>query len=43
MADVQGFDVVVVGGGIMGLTSAYELSRAGLRVLVVERGELGCG
>ena len=43
MTDVHVVDVVVVGGGIMGLTSAYELSRAGLRVLVVERGELGCG
>ncbi len=30
-------DVIVVGGGITGLTAAHELARAGKRVLVVER------
>lgn len=36
-------DVVVIGGGIVGLASAYELARAGRSVLLVERSDLGCG
>ncbi|WP_179251337.1 FAD-dependent oxidoreductase [Enemella evansiae] len=40
-------DVIVVGGGIGGLGAAYALSRAGLRVRVLERGasfgEVGAG
>ncbi|MFE9097001.1 FAD-dependent oxidoreductase [Streptomyces sp. NPDC007264] len=40
-------DVIVVGGGIGGLSSAYALSREGLRVRVLERaeefGEVGAG
>ena len=31
-------DVLVVGAGIAGLSTAYELSVAGRRVLVVDRG-----
>ena len=31
-------DVVVIGGGITGLTTAYLLKRAGRRVVIVERG-----
>ncbi|MCZ2341855.1 MAG: FAD-dependent oxidoreductase [Bacteroidales bacterium] len=34
-------DILIVGGGIIGLTSAYALARAGLSVEVRERGELG--
>lgn len=33
-------DVVVVGGGITGASTAYELARAGLRTTLVERAEL---
>ena len=35
----SGFDVVIVGGGVMGCSVAYELSRADqdLRIAVVER------
>jgi len=34
-------DVAVVGGGIIGLTSAYFLARAGLTVEVLDRADLG--
>jgi len=34
-------DVVIVGGGVIGLTTAYELLRARARVIVLERGEPG--
>lgn len=33
-------DVVIVGGGLVGCATAYYLAKAGLRPLVVERGEL---
>src|SRR5262245_29330204 len=36
-------DVLVIGGGVIGLTTACELARAGRRVIVVDRGQLGCG
>jgi glycine/D-amino acid oxidase-like deaminating enzyme len=37
-------DVVVVGGGIMGTSAAYQLARAGVRrVTLLEAGELGSG
>jgi glycine oxidase len=34
-------DVLVVGGGVIGLTSAYLLARSGLSVEVVDKGEMG--
>ena len=34
-------DVVVVGGGVSGLSSAYYLAKAGLDVVVVEKGTVG--
>lgn len=36
-------DVIVVGGGVAGLSTAMQLSRRGQRVLVVERERLGNG
>jgi glycine/D-amino acid oxidase-like deaminating enzyme/nitrite reductase/ring-hydroxylating ferredoxin subunit len=34
-------DVVVIGGGITGLTAAYLLKRAGRRVVLLDRGRIG--
>src|SRR6476659_4013010 len=34
-------DVIVIGGGVIGLSSAHELARAGLRVRLLERGACG--
>ncbi|MFI9251034.1 NAD(P)/FAD-dependent oxidoreductase [Streptomyces sp. NPDC053069] len=37
-------DVVIVGGGVMGVSTAFHLAEAGVRnIVVVERGDLGCG
>lgn len=37
------FDVAVIGGGVVGLTAAYLLKRAGVRVCVLERDRIGAG
>lgn len=39
----QSCDVVVVGAGIAGLTTAYHLAKAGKKVIVVEDGNIGSG
>ena len=31
------YDTIVVGGGVIGLASAYQLARRGIRVLVLEQ------
>ncbi len=36
-------DVVIIGGGIVGCACAYYLTRAGVRVILVEKGPLGSG
>ncbi len=36
-------EVVVVGGGIAGVSAAYHLARAGVRTLLLERGRIGEG
>ena len=41
--DQNRFDVVVVGGGIVGSTAAFCLARRGLRVALVERDRIGGG
>jgi glycine oxidase len=40
---VDQYDAVIVGGGIIGLASAWRAQQRGLRVCVVERGAAGCG
>lgn len=34
-------DVVIVGGGVIGLTTAYQLALAGVRVVVLDKGAFG--
>jgi glycine oxidase len=41
MAGGSSADVVVIGAGVIGCSAAYYLARAGARVTVVERGEIG--
>ena len=37
-------DIAVIGGGVIGLSSAYYLNKAGYNVTVIERGDItdGC-
>lgn len=37
------YDVIIIGGGFLGLSSAYELARKGNRVLLLESGDIGSG
>jgi glycine oxidase len=41
IADVKTWDVIIIGGGIIGLSLALALRKRGATVLVVERGEPG--
>ena len=34
-------DILIIGGGVIGLTTAYFLAREGIRVTVVDKGDLG--
>jgi len=43
MSRDSSFDVVVVGGGVIGCSVAYHLSAAGLRTALLERGQVGAG
>ena len=36
------YDFLLVGGGVMGLSLAWELAQQGIRVCVVDSGEMGC-
>jgi len=35
------FDALIIGGGIIGMTSAIQLSKEGMRIAVIDKGELG--
>src|SRR2546422_223084 len=41
MSDRQGAAVVIIGGGVTGLSAGWWLARAGIDVLVLERGIVG--
>ena len=41
MANVREADVVVIGGGIMGCATAYELAKRGQSVILLEKGFIG--
>ena len=43
MSEKRGFDLVVVGGGVIGLSCAWRAAQRGARVVVLERGEPGQG
>lgn len=38
---MKSWDAVIIGGGVIGLSIAFELTKAGIRVLVIERSEPG--
>jgi glycine oxidase len=42
-AERQASDVVIVGGGVIGLSIAWRAARRGLRVIVLERDDVGSG
>lgn len=39
----NGYDCIVIGGGIIGLSCAYQLAKVGKKVLVLEREDIGSG
>ena len=41
MADVEDYELLILGGGKAGKTLAMDMARAGRRVAVVERGLIG--
>ena len=43
LPDFINADVLIIGAGVIGLASAYELSRAGAKVIVIDKGDPGYG
>ncbi len=40
---MNGFDIIIIGGGVLGAVSAYYLSKEGYKVAVFEKGDLASG
>jgi sarcosine oxidase subunit beta len=40
---INNYDVIVIGGGMLGLSTAYHLARQGARILLLQAGEIGAG
>ncbi|MCA9924309.1 MAG: FAD-dependent oxidoreductase, partial [Anaerolineales bacterium] len=36
-------DVLIIGGGIIGVSAAYYLARAGVAVTIIEKGDIAAG
>lgn len=40
---MHNFDVIIIGGGFLGVSTAYQLSKAGVRTVVLDKGNIGSG
>ena len=40
---MKNFDVIIVGGGFLGLSTTYQLSKMGVKTLLLEAGDIGGG
>ncbi len=38
---MAGYDAIVIGGGVVGMSTAYHLVREGARTLLIDRGDRG--
>ncbi len=38
---MEGFDAIVIGGGLVGTSTAYHLVRAGAKTLLIDRADVG--
>jgi sarcosine oxidase subunit beta len=43
MMNTKSWDVIVIGGGLVGSSCAYQLAKSGLKTLLLEKGELASG
>lgn len=41
--NTKSWDVIVVGGGLVGSSCAYQLAKSGLKTLLLDKGELASG